>query len=55
MITKSSYHVRGIKAVLETQLDTDTAANIQAGGGAQMVLDKVIEVLDRHLDLTQIK
>lgn len=54
LITNSSYHVRGIKAVLETQLDTDTAANIQAGGGAQMVLDKVIEVLDRRLDLTEI-
>jgi hypothetical protein len=54
LIRNSAYHVRGIKAVLEAQLDTDAAANIQAGGGAQMVLDKVIEVLDRHLDLTEI-
>jgi len=54
LIADSSFHARGIKAVLEAQLDTDTAANIQEGGGAQMVLDTVIEVLDKHLDLTGI-
>jgi len=51
LITNSSFHVRGVKAVLETQLDADTAANIQEGGGAQMLLDAVIKIVEKHLDL----
>lgn len=53
LIRNQSYHVRGIKSVLETQIDTDIASNIQEGGGAQMVLDKVIDILRKHLDLTE--
>jgi hypothetical protein len=53
LISNQSYHARGIKSVLETQIDADIAANIQEGGGAQMVLDRVIEILRKHLDLTE--
>ena len=44
-----SYHSRAIGELIDTQVDAPTAANLVLAGGGEMVFDRVIEILRRHV------
>ena len=44
-----SYHGRTIDELIDTQVEPDTAANLALGGGGEMVFDRVLEILRRHV------
>lgn len=45
----SAYHIKAIQAVIDGQLDQEAARNINVAGGAKMILNKVIEILERNI------
>jgi hypothetical protein len=40
------YHVRDLEAIVNDQLDPSAAANIRRAGGAAMIFDRVMEILN---------
>jgi hypothetical protein len=44
----AAYHTRALQAVVDGQLDPEAAANINAAGGARVILDRALEVLLKH-------
>jgi len=44
-----AYHGRTIGELIDTQVETETAENLTLGGGGEMVLDRVMEVLRMQL------
>ena len=43
----SAYHAKAIQAVIDSQLDPVAAANIAAAGGAGMILERVVQILEK--------
>lgn len=44
-----SYHSRAISEVIDTQVESDTATNLNAGGGGDMVLEEVMGILRKQV------
>ena len=47
----SVYHAKAIQEVIDTQLDAEAAAQLNDVGGGKMVLDAVMNILDRYISL----
>jgi hypothetical protein len=48
----ASYHAKAIQAVLDSQLEPDTAKNVNAAGGAARVLKQAMETIRRSIGAT---
>jgi hypothetical protein len=46
-------HIRGIAQIIDSQLDPSAADNINKGGGASAVFDRVTVILRQKLKLAQ--
>lgn len=46
---KPAHHAQAIQEIIDTQLEPDAAAPINAAGGGELILGTVCELLDRHL------
>jgi hypothetical protein len=44
----AAYHTRALQAILDSQFDRAAADNINSAGGAQLILEKTIEILKIH-------
>jgi hypothetical protein len=51
IIENRENYIRDIKAIIDEQVEPSVAANIVAGGGAAMVFDSVIKILETRLAL----
>jgi len=51
MVADRKYHVRNIEGILEGQLDAPAVANLRKAGGAAMIFDQVMELLQDRLKL----
>lgn len=49
--THTAYHTRAIQAVVDSQLDREAAENINAAGGAKIILDKVLGIIKTNVVL----
>jgi len=47
----AGYHIESVQAVVDGQLDPEAAANVNAAGGAKMVLEKVLAILRANVAL----
>lgn len=47
----SSYHTKATQEVIDTQLDSEAAAQLDDSGGGRMVLDTVMSILNRYIGL----
>jgi len=45
----SPYHAKAIQEVIDTQLDTEAAAQLNDAGGGRMVLNAVMNILNRYI------
>ncbi|MHB9068815.1 MAG: hypothetical protein ACYC54_00445 [Sedimentisphaerales bacterium] len=45
----SDYHAKAIQEVIDTQLDAEAAAQLNDAGGGRMVLDAVMNILNRYI------
>lgn len=46
----SDYHVKSINQVLESQFEPESAANLKAAGGGEMILKEVVRILHAQAD-----
>jgi len=47
----SDYHAKATQEVIDTQLDSEAAAQLNDSGGGRMVLDTVMSILNRYISL----
>ena len=47
----SVYHAKAIQEVIDTQLDAEAAAQLNDAGGGKMVLDAVMNILNRYISM----
>lgn len=47
----SDYHARTIQEVIDTQLDVEAAAQLNDAGGGRMVLNAVMNILNRYISM----
>ncbi|MHC4773429.1 MAG: hypothetical protein ACYSOF_06425 [Planctomycetota bacterium] len=47
----SDYHAKAIQEVIDTQLDLEAAAQLNDTGGARMILDTLMSILNRYIQL----
>ena len=41
----SAYHIKAIQAIVDSQLDREAAENINAAGGAKMILERILGII----------
>jgi hypothetical protein len=51
LLKNSDYHARTIQEVIDTQLDVEAAAQLNDTGGGRMVLNAVMNILNRYISM----
>ena len=55
IVADRKYHVRNIEGVVKDQVDSQAAAHIKKAGGAAMIFDQVMELLQSRLQVLEDK